>query len=155
MIGGPKHVLCSRARIDGYRSALDAASLSADPALIQTGDFHIEGGRDKGRRLLLLDDPPTAIFAGSDLQAMGLYEAARELGVRIPDDLSVVGFDDLPVARWVGPPLTTVRQPLTEMAEEATRLALTLSRGGEPVNLRMDLATDLVVRQSTAAPRSG
>ncbi len=155
VIGGPKNVLCSRARIDGYRTALDDAELSADPALIRTGDFHVEGGHDNGRQLLLLDNPPTAIFAGSDLQAMGLYEAARELGVRIPDDLSVVGFDDLPVARWLGPPLTTVRQPLTEMAEEATRLGLQLSRGERPGNLRLDLATNLVVRQSTAPPVSG
>jgi LacI family xylobiose transport system transcriptional regulator len=64
----------------------------------------------------------------------------------------VVGYDDLPVARWMGPPLTTVRQPLTEMAEEATRMALTLARGGTPANLRLDLATDLVVRRSSAPP---
>ncbi|MFC4561825.1 LacI family DNA-binding transcriptional regulator [Nocardiopsis mangrovi] len=152
VIGGPRHVLCSRARIDGYRSALDAAGLPVDPGLILFGDFHVESGRDGGRTLLQLADPPTAVFAGSDLQAMGLYEAARELGVRIPEDLSVVGYDDLPVARWVGPPLTTVRQPLTEMAEEATRMALLLARGEPPANLRLDLATDLVVRQSTAAP---
>ncbi|MDT0302566.1 LacI family DNA-binding transcriptional regulator [Streptomonospora wellingtoniae] len=153
VIGGPTDVLCSRARIDGYRSALDAAGLPVDPDLVRSGDFHIEGGHNHGRDLLTSPDPPTAIFAGSDLQAMGLYEAARELGVRIPEDLSVVGYDDLPVARWVGPPLTTVRQPLTEMAEEATRLALMLSRGQQPPNLRLDLATNLVVRQSTAAPR--
>ncbi|MFC3996821.1 LacI family DNA-binding transcriptional regulator [Nocardiopsis sediminis] len=152
VIGGPRHVLCSRARIDGYRSALDAAGLPADPDLIRFGDFHVESGRDGGRALLRLADPPTAVFAGSDLQAMGVYEAARELGVRIPEDLSVVGYDDLPVARWVGPPLTTVRQPLTEMAEEATRMALLLARGEPPANLRLDLATDLVVRQSTTAP---
>jgi LacI family xylobiose transport system transcriptional regulator len=152
VIGGPRPVLCSKARIDGYTSALDAAGIEIDPALIRYGDFHVESGRDRGRELLRLDDPPTAIFAGSDLQAMGLYEAARELGVRIPEDLSVVGYDDLPVARWVGPPLTTVRQPLTEMAEEATRMALALARGERPANLRLDLATDLVVRRSTAAP---
>ncbi len=152
VIGGPRAVLCSKARIDGYTSALDAAGIAVDPALIRHGDFHVESGRDRGRELLALEDPPTAVFAGSDLQAMGLYEAARELGVRIPEDLSVVGYDDLPVARWVGPPLTTVRQPLTEMAEEATRMALVLARGGRPANLRLDLATDLVVRGSTAAP---
>jgi LacI family xylobiose transport system transcriptional regulator len=152
VIGGPRHVLCSRARIDGYSSALDAAGIALDPRLVRTGDFHVESGRDRGRELLLLDDRPTAVFAGSDLQAMGLYEAARELGVRIPEELSVVGYDDLPVARWMGPPLTTVRQPLTEMAEEATRMALTLARGGRPANLRLDLATDLVVRQSSAPP---
>ncbi|WP_435109658.1 LacI family DNA-binding transcriptional regulator [Nocardiopsis synnemataformans] len=152
VIGGPRHVLCSKARIDGYASALDSAGLTTDPALVRYGDFHVESGRDRGRELLQLDDPPTAVFAGNDLQAMGLYEAARELGVRIPEDLSVVGYDDLPVARWMGPPLTTVRQPLTEMAEEATRMALTLARGGTPANLRLDLATDLVVRRSSAPP---
>src|SRR5699024_10151194 len=94
------------------------------------------------------------IFAGSDLQAMGLYEAARELGVRIPENLSVVGYDDLPVARWVGPPLTTVRQPLTEMAEATTRTALTLARGGKPANLRLALATDLLARGSPVWPNS-
>ncbi|GLU48596.1 LacI family DNA-binding transcriptional regulator [Nocardiopsis ansamitocini] len=151
-IGGPSNVLCSRARLDGYRAALDTAGLGVDQALIRSGDFHVEGGRDHGRALLLMDDPPTAVFAGNDLQALGLYEAARELGARVPEDLSVVGYDDLPVARWVGPPLTTVRQPLTEMAEEATRLALRLSRGETPANLRLDLATSLVVRQSTAPP---
>lgn len=154
VMGGPRHVLCSKARIDGYSSALDAAGIAVSPELIRHGNFHVESGRDNGRELLTLDSPPTAIFAGSDLQAMGLYEAARELGVRIPEDLSVVGYDDLPVARWVGPPLTTVRQPLTEMAEEATRMALTLARGGKPANLRLDLATDLIVRGSTARPNS-
>ncbi|MFW6640815.1 LacI family DNA-binding transcriptional regulator [Nocardiopsis algeriensis] len=153
VIGGPRSVLCSRARIDGYASALDSAGIEVDPELVRHGDFHVESGRDRGRELLLLDEPPTAVFAGSDLHAMGLYEAARELGVRIPEDLSVVGYDDLPVARWVGPPLTTVRQPLTEMAEEATRMALTLARGESPPNPRLDLATDLVVRGSTAPPR--
>ncbi|RCV54101.1 LacI family DNA-binding transcriptional regulator [Marinitenerispora sediminis] len=152
MISGPPDVLCSRARIDGYRAALETAGLRVDPALLRTGDFHVEAGVEAGRRLLALADPPTAVFAGNDLQALGVYEAAREAGVRIPDDLSVVGYDDLPLARWVGPPLTTVRQPLTEMAEEATRLALSLSRGERPANLRLDLATSLVVRQSTAAP---
>ena len=89
-------------------------------------------------------DPPTAIFAGSDLQAFGVYEAARVLGVEIPAQLSVIGFDDLPMARWVGPPLTTIRQPLTEMAATAARLVL-----GQGEDQRVELATTLVVRQST------
>jgi LacI family transcriptional regulator, xylobiose transport system transcriptional regulator len=152
MIGGPPGVLCSRARLDGYRAAMETAGLVIDPSLVRSGDFHVEGGYEHGRALLGLSRPPTAIFAGSDLQALGLYGAARELGVRIPDDLSVVGYDDLPVARWVGPPLTTVRQPLTEMAEAAARLVLSIGRGQEPANLRLDLATSLVTRQSTAPP---
>ena len=118
------------------------------------GDFHSEAGRRLAHELLRLPDAPTAIFAGNDLQALGVYEAAREMGLRIPEDISVVGYDDLPLARWVGPPLTTVRQPLVEMAEEATRMVLALSRGIEPPNRRLDLATSLVVRASTQAPRA-
>jgi LacI family transcriptional regulator, xylobiose transport system transcriptional regulator len=152
MIGGPVNMLCSRARIDGYRAALDTAGVPADPALIRNGDFHVEGGYHNGLAVLRLPTPPTAVFAGSDIQAMGVYEAARELGLRIPDDLSVVGFDDLPVARWIGPPLTTVRQPLTEMAEAAAHLVISISRGEKPSNLRLDLATSLIVRNSTAPP---
>ena len=98
-----------------------------------------------GRAFLQLPEPPTAIFAGSDLQAFGVYEAARVLGVEIPRQLSVIGFDDLPMARWVGPPLTTVRQPLTEMAATAARLVL-----GQGEDRRVELATTLVQRQSTA-----
>ena len=83
---------------------------------------------------------------------MGLYEAARELGLRVPQDLSVVGFDDLPMARWTSPPLTTVRQPLVEMAEAAARLVIAIGRGNRPASLRTDLATRLVERGSTVAP---
>jgi LacI family xylobiose transport system transcriptional regulator len=155
-ISGPERMMCSRARVDGYRAALETAGLPVDPALIRTGDFHHETGYRLGRELLRLPERPTAVFAGNDLQALGLYEAARELGLRIPEDLSVVGFDDLPVARWVGPPLTTVRQPLTEMAEAAARLVLELGRGDEaPVATRVELATSLVVRASTGAPVAG
>jgi DNA-binding LacI/PurR family transcriptional regulator len=154
VISGPDEVLCSRARVDGYRAAVETAGLRVDPALVRHGDFHLEGGYEQGRHLLALPDPPTAIFAGSDLQALGVYEAAREAGLRIPEDLSVVGFDDLPVARWVGPPLTTIRQPLLEMAAAGARLALELARGEQPAHRRVELATSLVVRQSTAPPRA-
>ena len=93
-------------------------------------------------QLLDLEQPPTAIFAGSDLQALGVYEAARPRGIRIPDDLSVVGYDDLRIARWVGPPLTTIRQPLVEMAETAARLLIRMVEDPEaPMNQRVDLAT--------------
>jgi LacI family transcriptional regulator len=153
VISGPDRVLCSRARLDGYRAAMDAAGLPVERDLIRTGDFHVEAGFEQARALLALPDPPTAIFAGSDLQALGVYEAAREAGLRIPDDLSVVGFDDLPVARWVGPPLTTVRQPLVEMAGAAVRLVLALARGERPEQTRLELSTSMVVRQSTAPPR--
>jgi DNA-binding LacI/PurR family transcriptional regulator len=147
MIGGPRDMLCSRARVDGYRAALETAGVRVDPELIRHGDFHVERAYQEGRKLLALSDRPTAIFAGSDLQAFGLYEAARVLGLQVPQHLSVIGFDDLPMARWAWPPLTTIRQPLTEMAATATRLVL--GQGGER---RVELATSLVVRQSTAPP---
>lgn len=152
MISGPESILCSRARLDGYRAALDSAGLPIDDKLIRYGDFHVQDGLDHGRDLLALPDPPTAIFAGNDLQAMGAYEAAREVNLRIPEDLSIVGFDDLPIARWIGPPLTTVRQPLVEMAVAATELVLELARGNAPTRHRIEIATTLVVRGSTCAP---
>ncbi|MEV6983362.1 substrate-binding domain-containing protein [Sphaerisporangium sp. NPDC051017] len=95
----------------------------------------------------------SAIFAGCDMQAFGVFEAARRAGLRVPDDLSVVGFDDLPLARSAWPTLTTVRQPLEEMAALATRMALDISRGETPETRRVELATDLVIRDSTAPPR--
>ena len=118
-ITGFPDMLCSLARLDGYRSALERAGFAADPALIKYGDFQHEGGFARAVELLDLPDPPTAIFAGSDQQAFGVYEAARQRGLRIPDDLSVVGFDELPVSRWASPPMTTVRQPLAEMGSAA------------------------------------
>jgi LacI family xylobiose transport system transcriptional regulator len=153
MISGPDDMLCSIARVDGYRSALERAGIGFDPEYVRAGDFHVEGGRRAAEQLLDLELPPTAIFAGSDLQALGVYDAARPRGIRIPDDLSVVGYDDLRIARWVGPPLTTIRQPLVEMAETAARLLIRMVEDPEaPVNQRVDLATSLVVRESTSPP---
>ena len=152
VIGGPQGILCSRARLDGYRAAMDAAGVPIDPALISHGHFHVEEGIEKGRALLRLPDRPTAIFAGNDLQALGVYQAARELRLHIPEDLSVVGFDDLPVAQWVGPPLTTVRQPLVDMAVAASELVLAMARGERPAQSRVELTTELIIRESTAPP---
>jgi len=152
VIGGPESVLCSRARLDGYRAAMDEADVSVDPSLIRHGNFHVADGVTEARALLRLTDPPTAIFAGNDLQALGVYQAAREARLHIPEDLSVVGFDDLPVATWVGPPLTTVRQPLVQMAVAGARLALRLANGEHPSQTRVELATELVIRESTARP---
>lgn len=152
VIGGPEWILCSRARLDGYRAAMDEAGVPIDPSLISHGAFHVDEGIERGRALLARPDRPTAIFAGNDLQALGVYQAARELRLHIPEDVSVVGFDDLPVGRWVGPPLTTIRQPLIEMAVTAAELALSMARGEKPVQPRVELTTELVVRESTAPP---
>jgi DNA-binding LacI/PurR family transcriptional regulator len=152
VIGGPAGILCSRARVDGFRAAMDEAGVPIDSSLVSHGAFQVDEGIATGRALLTRPDRPTAIITGNDLQALGVYQAAREARLHIPEDLSVVGFDDLPVARWVGPPLTTVRQPLIEMAEAAAELVLALARGEEPAQTRVELATELVVRESTAPP---
>lgn len=151
-MSGPTDLLCSRARVDGYRSAHDEAGVSVDPGLIHHGDFTVDDGYAAGLALLAAAGRPTAVFAGSDMQALGVMRAAHELGLRVPDDLSVVGYDDIPITGWLWPPLTTVRQPLREMAGTAARIVLDLAKGIRPDNLRVDLATELVVRQSTARP---
>ncbi len=153
VIGGPEWILCSRARLDGYRAAMDEAGVPIDARFVSHGQFHVGEGIEKGRALLSLPDRPTAIFAGNDLQALGVYQAARELRLHIPEDVSVVGFDDLPVAQWVGPPLTTIRQPLFDMAVAAAELVLRMADGEPPAQPRVELATELVIRESTAPPR--
>lgn len=152
VISGPEDVLCSRARVDGYRSAHAEAGVSADPELVRWGHFDIRSGYDLGRELLMLPDRPTAIFGGSDLQALGVLRAARELGLSVPEDLSVVGYDNLPLTEWIGPSLTTVDQPLQSMASTATRMLVSLARGEDVPLRRVDLAIELVVRESTAPP---
>ncbi|MFJ3980675.1 LacI family DNA-binding transcriptional regulator [Streptomyces fungicidicus] len=151
VITGPEDMLCSLARLDGYRSAMAMAGLDADPRLTRFGDFHVRGGFAHAMDLLEGPDRPTAIFAGSDLQALGVLEAARVRGLRVPRDLSVVGYDDVPLAQWSSPPLTTVHQPLRHMAEEAARMLLRPRDPGTAAH-RIELATHLVVRQSTAPP---
>jgi DNA-binding LacI/PurR family transcriptional regulator len=152
MISGPDHLFC-RARRDGFRAALEAAGLSLDPELVVTAQLNREDGYAAATALLARPDRPTAIFASNDMQALGVYQAAREAGLRIPDDLSVVGFDDVPVVAWVDPPLTTIHQPLTEMAVAATELALGLARGEKAPQVGLEIATNLVVRDSTAPPK--
>jgi LacI family transcriptional regulator len=152
-VAGPTNLLCSRARLDGYRTAVDSSGLPADDRLVVPGDFYHETGYSGGVRLLDLPDPPTAIFAASDQMALGVYEAVRQRGLRVADDVSVVGFDDLPEVRWASPPLTTVRQPLAEMGVMAARTLLRVGRGERIESPRVELATELVVRDSTAPPR--
>lgn len=152
MISGPPERLASRARVDGYRSALDEAGLPFDPDLVRYGDFTHEPAYRHALDLLRLPHPPTAVFAGSDQQALSTFRAAAALGLRVPADLSVVGFDDLPFADWVTPRLTTVRTPLADMAALAVAMVLQLLAGEDPPSTRMEIASELVVRDSTAPP---
>jgi DNA-binding LacI/PurR family transcriptional regulator len=150
-ITGRPDVLCSRARLDGYRVALERAGIGVDDSLIAIGDFHYQSGLEAASLMLDMPDPPTAIFAADDAQALGVYEAARQHNLQIPRDLSVIGFDDVEIAQWASPPLTTLRQPLAEMAALAMRMVL--ERNADTFNQRVELATNLVVRHSTAPPR--
>ncbi|MDG4789440.1 LacI family DNA-binding transcriptional regulator [Micromonospora sp. WMMD1102] len=155
MLSGPIEWPCCRARLDGYRAAMDAAGVPVDPELVRISTLYVEGGLADGAALLALPDPPTAIFTANDLQALGVYEAARRAGVRVPDELSVVGFDDLSFTRWSGPPMTTIRQPLEQMGVTAARMVIELAAGNALDQHRIELATELVVRESTAPPRRG
>lgn len=154
VISGNPRLACSQERVEGYRAALGRAGIEADPALVHFGDFLTPGGRRGAAAMLDLPEPPTAIFAGSDMQAIGVYQVAAERGLRVPEDLSVIGFDDIAVCEYLTPQLTTVHQPLARMAAEAVRLVLAAGeRGGGPAP-RMELATHLVVRGSAGpAPR--
>jgi DNA-binding LacI/PurR family transcriptional regulator len=150
-IAGPDTFWSSRARLAGYRSALDAAGLGAGEELVRRAEFCAPGGREQGGLLLDLPEPPTAIVAGNDSQAFGVLQALGERGLRCPADLSVVGFDDVSVASWATPALTTVRQPLAAMAAAGFGMLRAAPGGREPHHV--ELATSLVIRDSTAPPR--
>lgn len=152
-ITGPLSEECHRDRLDGYRAALLRAGIEPDPELVRNGDSLISGGLRQTPALLRLAEPPTAIISGSDEQAYGVCKVAKEAGLAIPDDLSVIGFDDVELCQWVTPQLTTVRQPLEQMAREATRIVIELAKGGTRPNQRIELSTSVVVRESTAPPR--
>ncbi len=154
-VGGPPTAACHRARLHGYRAAMEAENAPVPTAYLRSGQFLYGDGLAGGAALLDLPEPPTAVFAASDETAAGVIEAARARGLRIPEDLSVVGFDDTQVARFASPPLTTVRQPLRQMGGVALRTALRLAAGETLESHHVELATELVVRSSTAAPPVG
>ncbi|MFD7466154.1 LacI family DNA-binding transcriptional regulator [Streptomyces tendae] len=153
-LGGPTMAVCNQARLHGYRAAMEAGGVPVPDAYTRPGEFTYETGLFGAAALLDLDEPPTAVFAGNDEIAVGVVEAARARGLRVPEDLSVVGFDDTSLARTASPPLTTVRQPLREMGGAALRTALRLAKGERVDSHHIELATELVVRASTAPPRT-
>jgi LacI family transcriptional regulator len=141
-------------RLGSYLSCLAAAGLPSPREFIREGHFTVESGYESARDLLSLAEPPTAIFAFNDNMAVGALQAARELGIRVPEDVSIVGFDDLEIASVTDPPLTTVRQPLEEMGRIAASLLMRLLQGGRLEANRLELSTRLIVRESTAPPRT-
>jgi LacI family transcriptional regulator len=152
-ITGPAGWVATEERRRGYHGALAAAGILPDPALEVEADFEIVGGREAARQLLDLREPPTAIFAFNDNHAIGAIQAARERALSVPEDLSVVGFDDIEHATIVSPALTTVRQPLAEMGRTAVNLLVRLLERQRFETLGVELGTRLVVRDSTAGPR--
>ncbi|MGW0761627.1 LacI family DNA-binding transcriptional regulator [Streptomyces sp. NPDC002814] len=153
VVAGGTHTMCSSARIAGYRSALVTAGIRQRPEYVRHAGFDQGAARRRTLELLDLPEPPTAVFVCSDRMALGVYEALAERGLSVPHDLSVVGFDDLPEARWTTPALTTIRQPLSEMAATALRLLVRMMEGDRPENTRTELSTRLVQRESTAPVR--
>ncbi|WP_308162782.1 LacI family DNA-binding transcriptional regulator [Nocardia alni] len=149
-VGGPPQSAPGMARLHGYRAALERAGVAYDPGLVlHAGVFGHAEGVEMGGRLLGEQDPPTAIFGASDVTALGVVEAARRRGLRVPDDLSVIGFDDTVMARLSTPALTVIRQPLHDMGRVALRTLLKLIDGAPLDSHHVELATNLVVRDST------
>jgi LacI family transcriptional regulator len=153
LISGPLVQPVAHLRIAGYKDALEAYGLPIEPQLIVTGDFANSGGEAGAVQFLSLDDPPTAIFACNDQMAFGTVRTLRRRGLRVPDDISVIGFDDIAEASISYPPLTTIRQPLREMGRLAADYICRVIDGVEKGRLQMTLSTELIVRQSTAPLR--
>src|SRR5690606_17804501 len=130
-IGGPQNSAPSTERFHGYRTALDGAGLASDPALVRHGAFSVGTGFQHGRDLLSSAAPPTAVVAGNDEIAIGVLAAAKELGVDVPRELSVTGFDDTPQTEWTTPGLTSVRQPLSGMGRMAVETVLGMAEGAQ------------------------
>jgi DNA-binding LacI/PurR family transcriptional regulator len=142
----------SRARLRGYRNALEAAHLPIDPGLVVGRDFRQQNGYIEMKLLLNQAEPPTAVFATSDLITLGVLQAVAEDGRSIPDDVSLITFDDFDFAPFLKCPLTAVRQPKERMGELAVNLLVETMKAERPAPKRMVLKTDLVLRGSVAAP---
>jgi len=153
-ITGSMDLGCALDRLDGYRSALRTYHIPNAPELIQEGNFFQPDGYAGTESLLDLTIPPTAIFASNDVMAMGVMDAVRNRGMRVPDDISIVGFDDIPQASMIRPALTTVNQPLEKMGRFATQMLLDLLHHPDKEAERIELPTQLVVRDSCCSPRT-
>ncbi|NKY38966.1 LacI family transcriptional regulator [Cellulomonas septica] len=152
-LGGRPDLESARLREDGFRHAMAAAGVPVDEDLVRVGGYRPETADQPANELLARPQPPTAVFAANDLSAIRVVEVARSLGLRVPEDLSVIGFDNVPESALATPPLTTISQPLQQMGAEALRLLVDLIDGRER-GVHVRLSTELVERASTAPPRS-
>jgi len=148
MLNGPHDFGCNRDRLEGYKSALQKAGLQFDPKLVVDSDFKETGGASAMTTLLAADPNLDGVFVANDVMAFGAMRALRNAGRRVPDDVAVVGFDDIPASAMTHPPLTTVRQPLYEMGRTAASMVMAAVRG-ESITKRIELPTSLVVRESS------
>ncbi len=153
-ISGTMDFGCAQERLAGYEAALKDHGITIDPNLVCEGDFLQPQGYHCTQQLLSLATPPTALFVSNDVMAFGAMEAARERGLHIPADLSIIGFDDIPQAAHVHPALTTVRQPLEEMGRSAANLLLKYIAHPLAEVERIELPTELIIRESCQAPRT-
>jgi LacI family transcriptional regulator len=151
-ITGPDGWMATDERLRGHRAALATAGVMPDPALVVESNFEVDGGRAAAAHLLDMAEPPTAIFAFNDQLAIGAMQTALERGLRVPEDLSIVGFDDTAEAEMVTPRLTTVHQPLAEIGRMGVSLLTRLLENQRLEALHIELETKLVVRNSTAPP---
>jgi LacI family transcriptional regulator len=150
-IGGRSDLKSAERRLRGYRDSLEKAGIPLDQDLITHGDFTADAGLSCARQLLNLPLPPTAIFAGNDQSALGVYQAAQEAGLSIPGDLSIIGFDNIPEAALVNPGLTTVDQSIREMGIIATGMLIKLIEGETLESKVVKTTTHLVIRESCRA----
>jgi DNA-binding LacI/PurR family transcriptional regulator len=153
-IHGSQSFFSSGERLQGYRRALEEAGIAFDPALVEDGNFEVEVGYRAASKLLALPDPPTAIFAANDLMALGTIYAAHDKGLRIPDDLAIVGYDDQKIASLARPKLTTVTLPCFEMGQASAELLLAQIQQGAPLTEEIRIKGRLIVRESCGAANS-
>lgn len=140
-------------RLEGYKTALRTNHIAIDPELISEGTFNQLDGYTGANSFLELENPPTVIFASNDVMAMAAMDAVREKGLRVPEDISILGFDDIPQASLVRPALTTVRQPLEQMGRVATQMLMEILKHPDNKPKRIELPTELITRDSTAKPK--
>jgi LacI family transcriptional regulator, galactose operon repressor len=155
VITGPNRFGCSQERLDGFAEAYAAAGRPLDHALVVEGDFTLDCGRRAVKQIIDAGAAFDAVFAHNDLSAAGAMQAAREAGRRVPEDIAVVGFDDLPLAATTDPPLTSVRQPLREMGEAAAQMLLAHFDGAALPQSPTVIPTTFTIRGSTIPPLSG
>ncbi len=152
-IAGPAHISSARGRLAGYTQALQDGGLPVDPNLIVYAPFTTEGGYRAALDLLNRDDRPSAIFSANDMQAVGVMKAARELGIRLPDELALVGGDDIELAEFLEVPLTTFHQPAFEIGSRGAELLLSRLVGDAKEPQQIVMTPQLIVRQSSGGPR--